>query len=66
MIKSYSDALKAINTSEVLTDKNVVTFEELGIYKILCQDYMADELEEFYNTTLKCLVDYDKKVYGAS
>ncbi|NLL81903.1 MAG: PucR family transcriptional regulator [Tissierellia bacterium] len=61
VIKSYSDALKAINTSEVLTDKNVVTFEELGIYKILCQDYMADELEEFYNTTLKCLVDYDKK-----
>lgn len=61
VIRSYSDALKAINTSVVLTDKNVVTFEELGIYKILCQDYMTDELEEFYKTTLKSLVDYDKK-----
>lgn len=59
--KSFSDALKTIRTGKVLTDKEVITFNELGIFKILCQDFLTDELEDFYNTTLKPLVDYDEK-----
>lgn len=59
--KSFSDALKTIRTGKVLTDKEVVTFNELGIFKILCQDFLTDELEDFYNTTLKPLVEYDEK-----
>ncbi len=59
--KSFSDALKTIRTGKVLTNKEVVTFNELGIFKILCQDFLTDELEDFYNTTLKPLVDYDEK-----
>lgn len=59
--RSFSDALKTISAGEELTGKKVMTFDELGIYKILCQDYLTDELEDFYNTTLKALDDYDRK-----
>jgi purine catabolism regulator len=59
--KSFSDAVKTIRTGRVLTDKEIITFNELGIFKILCQDFLTEELEDFYNTTLKPLVDYDNK-----
>lgn len=59
--KSFSDALKTIRTGKVLTDKRVVTYDELGIFKILCQDFLTEELEDFYNETLKSLADYDEK-----
>ncbi|HFL3828692.1 TPA: PucR family transcriptional regulator, partial [Clostridioides difficile] len=59
--RSFSDAVKTIRTGKVLTENDVVTFDELGIFKILCQDFLTDELEDFYNTTLKPLVDYDNK-----
>lgn len=59
--KSFSDALKTIRTGKVLTDKRVLTYDELGIFKILCQDFLTEELEDFYNGTLKPLADYDEK-----
>ena len=59
--KSFSDAIKTIRTGKVITDKGVITFDELGIFKILCQDFLVEELEDFYNTTLKPLSDYDGK-----
>jgi purine catabolism regulator len=59
--KSYIDALEAINTGEVLGEEKVVHFEDLGIYKILCQDYLKEELEKFYATTIEPLVEYDNK-----
>ena len=59
--KSFSDALKTIRIGKALTDKEIITFNELGIFKILCQDFLVEELEDFYKTTLKPLVDYDEK-----
>lgn len=59
--KSFADAVKTIRTGKAIIDKDVITFDELGIFKILCQDFLTEELEDFYNTTLKPLVDYDKK-----
>ena len=53
--------LETVRTGKVITNKEIVTFNELGIFKILCQDFLTDELEDFYNTTLKPLVDYDEK-----
>lgn len=59
--KSFSDALKAIRAGKVLSDKHIVSYDELGIFKILCQDFLSEELEDFYNSTLKPLMDYDNK-----
>lgn len=59
--KSYADSAKAISTGEILNHGLVTNFENLGIYKILSQDYLVEELERFYDTTLKPLVEYDKK-----
>lgn len=58
---SYIDSVKAINTGKILDDSIVTEFNKLGIYKILCQDHLEDELTRFYETTLKVLDDYDKK-----
>lgn len=59
--KSFSDATKAVQTGRKLTKKKVINFDELGIYKILSHDFLLKELEEFYNSTLKELVNYDRK-----
>ncbi len=59
--KSFLDALRAVRIGKAITTKEIVTFDELGIFKILSQDFLNDELEDFYNSTLKPLADYDKK-----
>ena len=45
----------------MLFRSEIVTYDELGIFKILSQDYLNDELEDFYNSTIKTLVEYDNK-----
>lgn len=59
--KSYSDAIEAISAGEILGDGKVIHFDSLGIYKILCQDHLKEELESFYQTTLEPLVEYDNR-----
>lgn len=59
--KSHLDALKAIQTGEILNEKSLLFFEDLGVYKILCQDYLSEELEKFYESTIKPLELYDQK-----
>ena len=59
--KSFKDSLKAMRISKSTKEMNIVSYNSLGVYKILCQDHMDEELERFYDETLKPLVDYDKK-----
>lgn len=59
--KSFQDALRAVRIGKAITNNEIIEFDELGIFKILSQDLLNDELEDFYNTTLKPLVDYDEK-----
>lgn len=59
--KSYIDSLKAIQSIEKLNKKPLVFFEDLGVYKILYQDHLLEELDKFYNSTIKPLVIYDEK-----
>lgn len=59
--KSFQDAVRAVRIGKVITSKNIIKYDELGIFKILSQDLLTEELDDFYETTLKPLVDYDKK-----
>ncbi|MEF9953369.1 MAG: PucR family transcriptional regulator ligand-binding domain-containing protein [Clostridium sp.] len=59
--KSYKDALEAITSGDILGEGNVIYFENLGIYKILCQENLREEIEKFYKMTLEPLVEYDCK-----
>lgn len=58
---SLMDALRAIKAGKILNEDKIISFDNLGIFKILCQDCLNEELEKFYDTTLKPLVDYDEK-----
>ncbi|MEG0371667.1 MAG: PucR family transcriptional regulator ligand-binding domain-containing protein [Clostridium sp.] len=59
--KSHKDALEAITSGEILGEGNVVHFEDLGIYKILCQENLREEIEKFYIMNLEPLVEYDAR-----
>ncbi|SET52599.1 transcriptional regulator, CdaR family [Natronincola peptidivorans] len=59
--KSYIDAIKAIENGELIGEKKTAYFEKMGIYKILCQDSLQEELERFYEATILPLVEYDSK-----
>lgn len=59
--KSFQEAVRTVRIGKAVIDKEIVTFDELGIFKILSQDFLEDELDDFYNSTLKTLVDYDVK-----
>ncbi len=58
---SLRDAEKAVDAARAYMDERIVEFEKLGIYKIFCQDHLKEELQSFYNSTLKDLVEYDRK-----
>jgi len=59
--KSLHDAEKAVEASKSYIEETIIEFDKLGIYKIFCQDHLKDELLSFYSSTLKPLVDYDRK-----
>lgn len=59
--KSFLDAVRTVRIGKSITNKEIVTYDELGIFKILSQDYLTEELEDFYNTVLSPLVEYDEK-----
>lgn len=58
---SYLDSIKAISTGKIISEKIITSFENLGIFKILCQDNIEGELIKFYDSTLRPLVEYDEK-----
>jgi PucR family transcriptional regulator, purine catabolism regulatory protein len=59
--KSFADAVRALRHGPLIGEEELVYFEQLGIYKILCQPSLAEELERFYQTTLQPLVEYDDR-----
>jgi purine catabolism regulator len=61
VVLSLKDAQKAIELKGILGEEESVFFDDMGIFKILCQDHLKEELLSFYKITLKNLVDYDKK-----
>lgn len=59
--KSYSEAKDAVNFGYRIFGKNfITTFEELGIYKLLCRYENRDDLKKFVHPSLWILKEYDK------
>lgn len=59
--RSFVDAVRAVRIGRKVSDSDIIRFRELGVFKILSQSHLEEELQDFYNTTLKPLVDYDRK-----
>ncbi len=59
--KSYNEARKALTLGSFDSEKRVIHFESLGVYKILCNESLNSELEMFYKTTVYPLIEYDRK-----
>lgn len=59
--RSFLDAQDAISTGAILGNNSINYFEELGVYKLLCQKSLGPELEKFYISTIEELVEYDKR-----
>ena len=57
---SLRDALKAIDLSQIYKS-SAIRFDEMGIYKLLSNEVLHDEIREFYQATLMPLVVYDAK-----
>ncbi len=59
--KSYSEAKDAVNFGYRIFGKDfITTFEELGIYKLLCRYENRDDLKKFVHPSLWILKEYDK------
>lgn len=59
--KSLQDATKALEAAMFYIGEDVVLFEEMGIYKILSNPAIKQELEIFYKDILEPLAQYDKR-----
>ncbi|MFZ5967570.1 MAG: PucR family transcriptional regulator [Bacillota bacterium] len=59
--RSYNEASKASKNSSGYKGCEMIHFDELGIYRLLCYEEMQDELNQFYQETLAPLVSYDKE-----
>lgn len=59
--RSYNEAVDAFNFGHTIHGiESINTYNELGIYKLLCRYENREELENFLHPALKKLVDYDK------
>ncbi len=59
--KSYLEAKDAVNFGHRIFGRDsIVTFEELGIYKLLCKYEDREELKKFVHPALWALKEYDK------
>jgi len=59
--KSLQDATKALEAAMFYIGEDVVLFEEMGIYKILSNTAIKNELEMFYKDILEPLTQYDQR-----
>lgn len=59
--KSLQDATKALEAAMRYIGEDVVFFEEMGIYKILSNPNIKNELEIFFRDILEPLVVYDRR-----
>jgi len=55
------DGEKSVEVARTYTNDRIVEFETLGIYKIFSQSHLNEELLSFYNSTLRVLVEHDRK-----
>lgn len=60
LYKSYSQAKLIVDNLHHRYMRNVIDYDDLGIYKILSYEGIQGELEEFCNDTIKPLMDYDR------
>ncbi|MEN1761208.1 PucR family transcriptional regulator [Anoxynatronum sibiricum] len=59
--KSYEEALNAIHFGQrVQNQNNIISYEELGIFKLLCQFGDVEGLHKFIHPGLKKLCQYDQ------
>ncbi|CCQ97420.1 hypothetical protein CULT_620025 [[Clostridium] ultunense Esp] len=58
---SYSEAVDAVNHGQrIFGEGSIITFDELGIYKLLCSYDDRDKLKEFVHPSLLKLYEYDE------
>lgn len=63
--RSYKEAQDALVFGEMLYGENVISsFQELGVYRILCKFGEQNDLGEFIPPSLKKLIEYDKQNQG--
>lgn len=63
--KSCNEAREALKFGEMIHGKNSIeSFDNLGVYRLLCKYNSVDDLNEFVPKTLRDLIDYDKKNAG--
>ena len=59
--KSYAEAESSVQIGPRLMDDDIIVFDQLGIFKILIQKNIYEEIERFYHETLDPLLQYDAK-----
>ena len=57
--KSYREANRAVEYQRKASNKKIIYYEDLGIYRILSFEGLESELDQFYKDSLESLVKYD-------
>ncbi|KRQ87599.1 Purine catabolism regulatory protein [Caloramator mitchellensis] len=59
--KSFQESQKALNAINIINYGNTIFYDNMGIYKILCNENIKEEVEDFYFLTIHRLEEYDLK-----
>lgn len=59
--KSFEDCNKISNHPELLKEKSIVEYEQIGIYRLLIEEKLGDEIRIYFAMHLETLVEYDQK-----
>lgn len=59
--RSHADADKTLMVGTRLYDATILRFSDLGVFRILVQGEVNEELEQYFTETLRPLLEYDRK-----
>lgn len=59
--KSLENALKAVEGARYYLEEDIVSFDEMGVYKLISHNGLRQELDIFLNETLVPLIIYDAR-----
>ncbi|WP_372997441.1 PucR family transcriptional regulator [Lutispora sp.] len=62
--KSMEESKKALSFARIFNNDNIMHYDNLGIFRLLCMEHQESEIRKFYKETIESLCKYDEQKDG--
>ncbi|HCJ58229.1 PucR family transcriptional regulator [Lutispora sp.] len=62
--KSLEESKKALSFARIFNNDNIIHYDNLGIFRLLCMEHQESEIRRFYKENVEPLCEYDEQKDG--